>query len=115
MAVSEERGWSRLRALGGERRKHPSGSATLICGDAFSWIAGVPPHSLHAIVTDPPYGLIEYGARDHRKLRAGRGGVWRIPPRLDGVQRAPLPRFTVLSADELAALSAFFTALGQAL
>jgi len=81
----------------------------------MNWLSVLPPCSLHAVVTDPPYGLIEYAARDHRKLRAGRGGVWRIPPVLDGVQRQPLPRFTVLSARELGALSEFFLVLGKAL
>jgi DNA modification methylase len=78
-------------------------------------MASLPDSCIHAVVTDPPYGLIEYQARDHGKLRAGRGGVWRIPPALDGVKRKPLPRFTVLSPAELAALSAFFLALGSQL
>ena len=64
--------------------------------------------SLHAIVTDPPYGLIEYEAKDHAKLRAGRGGVWRMPPALGGAPRAPVPRFTVLSAQDRARLDFFF-------
>jgi site-specific DNA-methyltransferase (adenine-specific) len=34
--------------------------------------------------------------------------VWRIPPTLDGCRRSPLPRFTVLDADDRAALRAFF-------
>jgi hypothetical protein len=34
--------------------------------------------------------------------------VWREPPQLDGCTRSPLPRFTVLSAGERAALQAFF-------
>jgi DNA modification methylase len=107
--------WQRVRAHGPQRREHLSATVTLIKADAFEWLRSLPPCSLHAVVTDPPYGLIEYAARDHRKLRAGRGGVWRIPPELDGVKRKPLPRFTVLSPAELAALAEFFTALGTAL
>lgn len=107
--------WHSLRALGTQRRNHLSPRATLIHADALSWMQALPECSLHAVVTDPPYGLIEYAPRDHRKLRAGRGGVWRIPPAFDGAQRQPLPRFTVLSAQERDALSVFFTQLGSAL
>jgi len=67
------------------------------------------PNSIHAIVTDPPYGLKEYTDIEMRKLRIGRGGVWRIPPTFDGVKRGPLPRFTVLDATDHSALKAFFT------
>ena len=63
-----------------------------------------------AIVTDPPYGMIEYEKKDHQKLRAGKGGVWRIPPSFDGAKRNPLPRFTVLSSEEITKLYSFFSA-----
>ncbi|MGC1456755.1 MAG: DNA methyltransferase [Steroidobacteraceae bacterium] len=94
---------------------HLSATATLIRADALDWLQSLPPCSIHAVVTDPPYGLIEYAARDQRKLRAGRGGVWRIPPTLNGVRRQPLPRFTVLSRPELEQLAKFFSELGSAL
>src|SRR5262245_57896355 len=77
-------------------------------GDAFAWLAARPPNSIHAIVTDPPYGLKEFSEVEKGKLRGGRGGVWRIPPTLDGCRRSPLPRFTVLDEGERAALRAFF-------
>jgi DNA modification methylase len=107
--------WQQVRTHGDQPRTDLSGRATLIRADALSWLQDLPSCSLHAVVTDPPYGLIEYAARDHRKLRAGRGGVWRIPPELDGVKRRPLPRFTVLSPAQRAELSEFFTVLGAAL
>src|ERR1700732_2044113 len=56
--------------------------------------------SVQAIVTDPPYGLKEYTDIEQRKLRNGRGGVWRIPPSFDGCKRNPDPRFTVLAGNE---------------
>jgi site-specific DNA-methyltransferase (adenine-specific) len=59
-------------------------------------------------VTDPPYGLVEYSDSELKKLRGGRGGVWRIPPSFDGHTRSPVPRFTVLTAADIAALCAFF-------
>lgn len=80
--------------------------------DCLTWMAGQPERSVHAIVTDPPYGLREYTAPETAKLRSGKGGVWRMPPRLDGCPRAPVPRFTVLSAEDRAALQAFFAAFG---
>src|ERR1700722_10816965 len=93
--------WQLVRSHGTQQRQHLSATATLIKADALAWVRELPPCCIHAVVTDPPYGLIEYAARDHRKLRGGRGGVWRIPPTLDGVRRQPLPRFTVLSQTEL--------------
>ena len=91
------------------------GGAQLFHADCFAWLAQQPPASIHAVVTDPPYGLLEYSAEEQRKLRAGRGGVWRIPPSFDGHRRAPLPRFTVLDRDDLAALHGFFHRLGTLL
>lgn len=87
----------------------------LVWGDGLEWLESLPPRSIHAVVTDPPYALVEYEAKDHAKLRKGRGGVWRIPPRLDGVQRSPVPRFTVLRAADLERLDALFARLGAAL
>ena len=77
-------------------------------GDAFTWLAARAECSIHAIVTDPPYGLKEYSDEEKAKLRKGRGGVWRIPPSFDGHKRSPLPRFTVLDESDIAALRAFF-------
>jgi site-specific DNA-methyltransferase (adenine-specific) len=84
------------------------GQAQLFHADCFDWLAQREPNSIHGVVTDPPYGLVEYSAHQQQKLRAGRGGVWRIPPSFDGHKRAPLPRFTVLDRDDLANLEDFF-------
>jgi site-specific DNA-methyltransferase (adenine-specific) len=97
------------------RREHLSDRATYILDDAIHFLAELPENSIHAVVTDPPYGLIEYDEGHQTKLRSGRGGVWRVPPTLDGVQRRPLPRFTVLSDDETARLHGFFTAVAYGL
>src|SRR3990172_5978233 len=71
---------------------------TLLNADCFSWLASTPANSIHAVVTDPPYGLIEFSEKERAILQNGhRGGVWRIPPKFDGVERDPLPRFTILS------------------
>ncbi len=88
------------------------GKAKLYHADAFDWLASEPPSSIHACVTDPPYGLVEYTETEQQKLRSGKGGIWRIPPSFDGHQRAPLPRFTVLDDDDRIQLYAFFKKLG---
>ena len=76
--------------------------------DCFEWLERRRANSIHAIVTDPPYGLKEYTASEKTKLRSGNGGVWRIPPKLDGYERQPLPRFTVLNQKEKEDLKRFF-------
>ena len=93
------------------RRMQPGyahGLATLYQADCLDWLAARPPNSLHACVTDPPYGLVEYSPEQQEKLRRGRGGVWRIPPSFDGHVRSPVPRFTTLSDGDRASLAAFF-------
>ena len=76
--------------------------------DSINWLSARPANTVHAIVTDPPYGLKEYSAIEKAKLRNGHGGVWRIPPSFDGCRRSPLPRFTVLNEEDRAALRSFF-------
>lgn len=89
------------------------GRAQLYQADCFDWLAQQPQHSIHAVVTDPPYGLVEYTDKEKEKLRAGKGGgIWRVPPSFDGHQRAPLPRFTVLTDEDRRELYFFFKRLG---
>jgi len=84
-------------------------SYSLVHADCLAWLDRQAPKTLHAIVTDPPYGLKEYTAAEKAKLRNGnKGGVWRIPPSFDGHERSPLPRFTVLSDEERHQLKEFF-------
>lgn len=89
------------------------GKAVLFNADCFEWIASQQPNSIHAIVTDPPYGLHEYTSEQQQKLRKGKGGVWRIPPSFDGHVRSPLPRFTTLTDKQLDELRSFFTIWGR--
>jgi site-specific DNA-methyltransferase (adenine-specific) len=99
-------------------------SYTLISGNSFgeleTWPETTDPGAdwqngggVHAIVTDPPYGVIEFAEENVEKMRDGSGGVWRIPPELDGNQRNPLPRFTVLDDDDKQMLREFFTKFGE--
>lgn len=90
--------------------RRPNGDGySLVLADCLEWLRDRPANSIHSIVTDPPYGLREYTAIEKGKLRAGRGGVWRIPPAFDGFQRNPVPRFTVLTATDHCALQEFFS------
>ena len=84
------------------------GRATLHHADCFDWLRQQDDTSIHAVVTDPPYGLHEYSHEQQAKLRSGRGGVWRIPPSFDGHLRSPLPRFTTLKPEQLEQLRSFF-------
>ena len=68
--------------------------------DCFDWLCGRQPHSIHAVCTDPPYGLLEFSPKELAKLRGQGGGVWRLPPRIGGHERDPLPRFTILTAQQ---------------
>ena len=93
--------------------EHVEGRARLIHADAIDWLRACEPRSFHAVVTDPPYGLVEYSEKEQSKLRNGSGGgVWRVPPSFDGNQRSPLPRFTTLGEQEIAYLGRFFEMLG---
>lgn len=98
-------------------RKTPSfiyGNATLHNCDAFELLAALDDSSIHAIITDPPYGLVEYDEIELSKLRSGKGGVWRKPPSFDGCTRRPLPRFTTLTCSDLERMDRFFLDLGRA-
>lgn len=87
----------------------------LFHADCFGWLRECPPHSLHAVCTDPPYGLLEFTEKEIAKLRAGRGGVWRLPPTIGGSRRDPLPRFTVLNGAQKEQLRAYFRDWGRLL
>ncbi|MBI5668166.1 MAG: site-specific DNA-methyltransferase [Chloroflexi bacterium] len=89
------------------------GDSFVVQADCFEWLRRVPENSLHAIVTDPPYGVKEYQLDQLEKRKNGSGGVWRIPPSFDGHQRSPLPRFTALTSKELSILKQFFVEWAQ--
>lgn len=89
--------------------------ARLVHADCFEWLRGCPPHAIEGVCTDPPYGVVEFSEKELGKLRAGRGGVWRLPPVIGGSRRDPLPRFTVLTDQQKVALKQFFKDWGSAL
>jgi site-specific DNA-methyltransferase (adenine-specific) len=91
------------------------GRASLYQGDCLAWLKARAEQSIHAVVTDPPYGLVEYTQKEQEKLRNGHGGVWRIPPSFDGHRRSPLPRFTTLTPHDVRQLDYFFQEWAAAL
>ena len=108
-ATLEHRRTNRDRQAGRERHQEfQYGQAALFHDDCFDWLHKQDDNSIHAVVTDPPYGLEEYTEKEQDKLRAGRGGIWRLPPKYDGNQRNPVPRFTVLTGPQLQRLHDFF-------
>ncbi len=87
---------------------HLFDSSLAIHADCFEWLRRIPQSSIHAIVTDPPYGVKEYEFDQLEKRQNGNGGIWRIPPSFDGSTRSPLPRFTALNNEEKKRLQRFF-------
>jgi len=88
-------------------------TSLIIHADCFEWLGRIPENSVHAIVTDPPYGVKEYNFDQIEKRANGNGGTWRIPPSFDGSNRAPLPRFTALTQGERDSLYRFFFEWGK--
>ena len=86
----------------------PVGQSLIVHADCFEWLGRIPENGLHAVITDPPYGVKEYNFDQIEKRTNGNGGIWRIPPSFDGHTRAPLPRFTALSPNERETLYRFF-------
>jgi site-specific DNA-methyltransferase (adenine-specific) len=97
--LPDPEGWEQITEIG---------KARLVHADCFDWLDSCDDNSIHAVVTDPPYGLHEYTPEQQLKMRNGRGGVWRIPPSFDGHQRSPLPRFTTLTDEQRTQLRAYF-------
>ena len=80
----------------------------LILGDCISAINGMKDDSIHGVCTDPPYGLVEFSPDEVAKLRMGKGGVWRLPPKWEGCERRPLPRFSILTQEQRQEIQAYF-------
>lgn len=83
--------------------------------DAFEWLSERRANSIHAIVTDPPYGIVEYLPDQLHKKRNGKGGIWRLPPSYDGHMRSPMPRFTVLKPADHLRIKRFHSRLAKLL
>ena len=95
--------------LAAERLPLDTADYRLHHADALDWLASAETNSIEAVVTDPPYGMVEYSAEQIAKHRNGHGGIWRQPPAYDGSPRQPVPRFTALTETERTAIREFFT------
>jgi len=85
------------------------GNSLVIHADGFEWMTKISEAAIHAVVTDPPYGVKEYEPDQLEKRTNGNGGIWRIPPAFDGHQRSPLPRFTALNNNERIQVRDYFS------
>ena len=81
----------------------------------FEWLRRQPRDSIEAVCTDPPFGIVEFLPHEVEKMRRGKGGVWRLPPAIEGSRRAPLPRFTTLNEKDLAHVYEYFKEFGDCL
>ena len=84
------------------------GQSVIVHADCFEWLGKISENTLHAVVTDPPYGVKEYEFDQLEKRANGKGGIWRLPPTFDNNIRSPLPRFTALNGKERKVLYDFF-------
>ena len=71
-------------------RSERIGKSVIVHAECMEWLSRVPEHSLHAVVTDPPYGVKEYDLDQLEKRANGNGGIWRIPPAFDGHTRVTI-------------------------
>jgi site-specific DNA-methyltransferase (adenine-specific) len=99
--------------LVGSYSAHAHSTSLALHADCLEWLRTVPECSIHAVVTDPPYGVKEYDLDQLEKKDSGKGGIWRLPPAFDGNVRSPLPRFTALNDKEKDSLCHFFKEWSQ--
>jgi DNA modification methylase len=97
------------------RKWYRNSSYTLHNTDAFEWLKSQRANSFHAVVSDPPFGVLEYSASQINKRRSGRGGIWRLPNAFDGAKRQAMPRFTVLDDHDRMGVLGFHLALAPRL
>lgn len=97
------------------RRVFHNSIYSIFNADSLDWLKSRRANSFHAVVTDPPFAVIEYSAKELAKRRLKRGGIWRLPNAFDGAVRQPMPRFTVLSEHERMGVFAFHLRLAPEL
>lgn len=102
-----------LKALALDYQSRSFRHTVIVHADCFEWLGRLPENTLHAIVSDPPYGVKEYDFDQLEKKENGNGGIWRIPPSFDGHVRSPLPRFTALDRKDRESVDRFFYEWGK--
>jgi len=76
-----------VKYLASDYESEAIGQSLIIHADCFEWLSLLPENCIHAVVTDPPYGVKEYDFDQIEKRANGNGGIWRIPPSFDGHTR----------------------------
>ncbi|MGA2601082.1 MAG: DNA methyltransferase [Bryobacteraceae bacterium] len=97
------------------RKWYRNSHYTIYNADSLQWLRLQRANSFHAVVTDPPFGAVEYSAVELNKRRKGRGGIWRLPNAFDGADRNPTPRFTVMDDHDRMGVLAFHLRLAPEL
>lgn len=97
------------------RKWYRNSDYTIHNADAFEWLTSQRANSFHAVVTDPPFGIVEYSRTELSKRRNGHGGIWRLPNAFDNASRQPTPRFTVLTEHDRMGVLAFHIRLAPEL
>jgi len=92
-----------------------AGKYCIANADAFLWLKKRRSKSVSSVVTDPPFGILEYTPEQLAKRKNGNGGIWRLPQNYDGHDRAPIPRFTVLRGNDLERIRRFHERLAPLL
>jgi DNA modification methylase len=87
---------------------------TIHNADAFTWLEARPARTVHAVVTDPPYGVAEYLPAELVRKKQGKG-LWRLPHAYDGYKRTSMPRFTVLRPVDHERIASFHGRLSPSL
>jgi len=97
------------------RKWYRTSKYTIHNADSLDWLLSQRANSFHAVVTDPPFGVVEFSAKELNKRRNGHGGIWRLPNAFDSATRQPTPRFTVLDDHDRMGVLAFHMRLAPAL
>jgi DNA modification methylase len=96
------------------RKYYRNSCYSIYNANCFEWLRSQRANSYHAVVTDPPFGVLEYTPKELAKRKNGRG-IWRLPNAFDGAKRQPMPRFTVLSGHDHMRVVAFHFGLAPEL
>src|SRR5271166_7078969 len=60
-------GYAAIDVRRSPRKSDAKGLFAIHLADAFTWLKVCEPQSIHAVVTDPPYGLKEYSDIEKRR------------------------------------------------
>ena len=88
-------------------------SYQLLHADCLETLPTLPPDSVHAVCTDPPFAGTEFDPEHLGSLRAGAPGIWRVPT--TGKFKSPLPKSYALGPRAREQAARYYDRLGAAL